>query len=56
VRKVVRIKATRRGARRLRRAIARRGRVKVTIRATARDAAGNRAVRRVRPGVVRRAT
>jgi glucose/arabinose dehydrogenase len=54
VRRVVRIKPTRRGARRLRRAIARRGRVRVTIRVVARDAAGNAAVRRVRPGVVRR--
>jgi hypothetical protein len=54
VRRVVRIKATRRGARRLRRAIARRGRVRVTIRVAARDAAANRSVRRVRVGVVRR--
>jgi Glucose / Sorbosone dehydrogenase len=54
VRRVVRMKATRRGARRLRRAIVRRGRVEVTIRIAARDAAGNRAVRRVRPGVIRR--
>ena len=53
-RKVVRIKPTRRGLRRLRRATARRGRVKVTIRLAARDAAGNVALRRVRPGVVRR--
>jgi hypothetical protein len=30
------------------------GRVRVTIRIVARDAAGNTAVRRVRPGVVRR--
>ena len=54
VRRVVRLKATRRGARRLRRAIARRGRVQVTIRVAVRDAAGNRTIRRVRPGVVRR--
>jgi glucose/arabinose dehydrogenase len=53
VRKVVRLKATRRGARRLRRAIARRGRVEVTIRIAARDAAGNVRVRHVRPGVRR---
>jgi glucose/arabinose dehydrogenase len=55
-RQVVRLKATRQGARRLRRAIARRGRVHVTIRLAARDAAGNVGVRRVRPGVVRRST
>jgi Glucose / Sorbosone dehydrogenase len=53
-RRVVRIKPTRRGARRLRRAIARRGRARVTIRIAARDAAGNTALRRVRLGVVRR--
>jgi glucose/arabinose dehydrogenase len=54
VRRVVKMKATRKGARRLRRAIARRGRVRVTIRVAARDAAGNVSVRRVRPGVIRR--
>ena len=53
-RKVVRVKPTRRGLRRLRRATARHGRVKVTIRLAARDAAGNLELRRVRPGVVRR--
>jgi hypothetical protein len=47
------LKATRTGARRLRRALARRGRVKVTIRIAARDAAGNVDLRRVRPGVRR---
>ena len=51
---VVRLKPTRKGLRRLRRATARRGRVKVTIRLAARDAAGNVKLRRVRPGVVRR--
>jgi hypothetical protein len=53
-RRVVRLKPTRRGARKLRRAIARRGRVSVRIRVVARDAASNRSVRRFRVGVVRR--
>jgi glucose/arabinose dehydrogenase len=53
-RRVVRLKPTRRGARKLRRAIARRARVRVAIRVVARDAASNRSVRRFRVGVVRR--
>jgi len=48
VRRVVRIRPTRTGAKRLRRALARRGSVKVTIRIAARDAAGNVKLRRAR--------
>jgi hypothetical protein len=48
VRRAVRLRPTRRGARRLRRALARHGRVTLRIRIAARDAAGNVRVRRVR--------
>ena len=47
-RRVVRLRPTRRGARRLRRALARDGRARVTVRIAARDAAGNRATKRLR--------
>ena len=51
VRRAVRLRATRKGARRLRRAVARSGRRRVAVRLAARDAAGNVRVRRVRLGV-----
>src|SRR5215216_6639008 len=53
VRETVRLRPTRRGARRLRRALVRDGRITVTVRLAARDAAGNVRLRRVRLGVTR---
>ncbi len=50
-RRAVRLRATRKGARRLRRAVARSGRRRVVVRLAARDAAGNVRVRRARLGV-----
>jgi hypothetical protein len=53
VRRSVRMAPTRRGARRLRRALASGGRIELTVRIAARDAAGNVKLRRVRLGLRR---